>query len=62
MIVGRVRTSGISVVDWICLMGDSNWLKFGWVGYIRLWRGAMLLEPDEGRTYPVGWICPTWTT
>jgi hypothetical protein len=34
MTVGGVRTSDISDLDWICPMGDSNWLEFGWVGYI----------------------------
>jgi hypothetical protein len=33
--IGGVRTSEISDLDQICPMGDSNWLKFGWVGYIR---------------------------
>jgi hypothetical protein len=30
------------------------------LGYIRSRRGATLLEPDEGQTYQVGRICPTW--
>jgi hypothetical protein len=34
MTVGGVRISDISDLDQICLMGDSNWLKFDWVGYI----------------------------
>jgi hypothetical protein len=35
MIVGGVRTLDIFDLDWICPMVDSNWLNFGWVGYIR---------------------------
>jgi hypothetical protein len=35
MTVGCVRTSDISDLDQICPMGDSNWPKFDWVGYIR---------------------------
>jgi hypothetical protein len=33
--VGGVRTSDISNLDRICPMENSNWLNFGWVGYIR---------------------------
>jgi hypothetical protein len=32
--VGAVRTSDIFDLDRICPMADSNWLEFGWVGYI----------------------------
>jgi hypothetical protein len=35
MIVGGVRILDISNLDRVCPMGDSNSLKFGWVGYIR---------------------------
>jgi hypothetical protein len=35
MIVVGVRTSDISNLDQICPMGDSNWLEFDWVRYIR---------------------------
>jgi hypothetical protein len=35
MTVESVRTSDISDLEMICAMGDSNWLKFDWVGYIR---------------------------
>jgi hypothetical protein len=34
MIVGGVKTLDIFDLDWICPMVDSNWLNFGWVGYI----------------------------
>jgi hypothetical protein len=49
MIVGGVRTSDISDLDRICLMGILNQLNFGWVGYIRSMVGDMLLELDEAR-------------
>jgi hypothetical protein len=45
---------------------NSNWLRFGWVRYIRSKVSDTLLEPDEarinlvGRIYPIwGRICPT---
>jgi hypothetical protein len=34
MTIGGVKTSDISNLDRISLMGDSNWLEFGYVGYI----------------------------
>jgi hypothetical protein len=33
--VGGVKTSDISDLDRICPMKNSNWLRFGWVGYIQ---------------------------
>jgi hypothetical protein len=44
MTVGGVRRSDLSNLDQICPMGDSNWLEFGWVGYIR-WGSDM---SDQG--------------
>jgi hypothetical protein len=61
MTIGGVTTSDISDLDRICPMGDSNWVKFSWVAYIRSRRGATALEPDECRINPVGQICLTWT-
>jgi hypothetical protein len=43
--VGGVRTSDISDLDWICPMGNSKRLNFGWVGYIRSRRVTQYWNP-----------------
>jgi hypothetical protein len=51
MTVGGVRRSDLSNLDQICPMGDSNWLEFGWVGYIR-W-GSNISDQGEVTWYPM---------
>jgi hypothetical protein len=48
MTVEDVRPSDIYDLDQICLMGDSNWLEFNWVGYIR-WVSDISDEGDVTR-------------